>query len=75
MQQSAKHFSEQLNKCLDDMGMPPSSRERAVILGKMLHIPKQQAWGLLEGHTYPDQIILQQIATELEVDLEYFIHR
>jgi hypothetical protein len=72
VQQSAKHFSEQLNKCLDDLGMPISTRERAVILGKMLHIPKQQAWGFLEGHMLPDENTLQQLATELEVDPLFF---
>lgn len=72
MQQSAKHFSEQLNKCLDDLGVPAGSRDRAVILSKMLHIPKQQAWGLLEGQIYPDDALLHQIAVELEVEDEYF---
>jgi hypothetical protein len=72
VQQSAKHFSEQLNRCLDDMGVPTGARDRAVILGKMLHIPKQQAWGLLEGHFYPDSTLLQHIATEFEVDTIFF---
>ncbi len=70
MQQSAKHFAEQLNKALDDLQMPTEVRERAVILSKMLHIPKQQAWGFLEGHTLPDDALLQKIATELEVSLD-----
>jgi hypothetical protein len=72
VQQSPKLFSEQLNKCLDDMGMPSSPRERAVILGKMLHIPKQQAWGLLEGHFFPDEIILQKLTAEFDVDKNLF---
>ena len=72
MQKSAKHFSEQLNKCLDDLGMPAGIRERAILLSKMLNIPKQQAWGLLEGHILPDELTLKQITTELEVDNSYF---
>lgn len=72
MQKSAKYFSEQLNKCLDDSGMPVGTRERAVILGKILHIPKQQAWSLLEGHVFPDDIILQQLASEFDVEKNYF---
>jgi hypothetical protein len=68
MQKNAKDFSEQLNKCLDDLGMPAGIRERAIILGKMLNIPKQQLWGLLEGHLIPDETIVQQIANELEID-------
>lgn len=72
MQQSAKHFSEQLNRCLDDIGVPAGARERAAILGKMLDIPKQQAWGLLEGQVFPDDHTLQQIAAEFEVEKNYF---
>lgn len=71
MQTNAKYFSEKLNKGLDDLGVP-TGRERSVILGKMLHIPKQQAWSLLEGHVYPDENLLEQIASELEVDTSYF---
>jgi hypothetical protein len=65
---STKHFAEKLNKCLDDMGAPAQARERAAILGKMLYIPKHQAWVLLEGHQVPDHDLLQKIASEFEVD-------
>lgn len=68
MQQSAKHFAERLNSCLDDTGAPATIRERSVILGKMLDISKQQAWSLLEGYQLPDQSLLQKIAHEFEVD-------
>ncbi len=67
MSQSVKLFSERLNHCLDDNGAPPSLRERAAILSKMLDVPKQQAWGLLEGHQIPDQDTLEKIASEFEV--------
>jgi hypothetical protein len=66
--QRAKHFADRLNGCLDDTGAPTQMRERAVILGKMLDIPKQQAWSLLEGHQLPDQTLLQKIANEFEVE-------
>ncbi len=68
MPQSAKLFSERLNACLDDTDAPASIRERAVILSKMIDIPKQSAWTLLEGHVLPDQDTLQKIANEFEVD-------
>jgi len=67
---STKHFSEQLNRSLDEIGAPIGSRERAVVLSKMLNIPKQQAWGLLEGQIFPDDALLHQIANELEIDFE-----
>ncbi len=70
-QQSAKRFAEALNRGLDEIGAPIHIRERSVILSKMLHIPKQQAWALLEGHIFPDNDLLQQIASELEIDLNF----
>lgn len=73
MQHTAKQFSEQLNKCLDDLEIPANARERAVILGKMLDIPKQQAWSLLEGQMMPDSALLQKIADELEVSVDIFM--
>jgi hypothetical protein len=66
--QKAKHFAERLNSCLDDSGAPSQIRERSVVLGKMLDIPKQQAWSLLEGHQLPNQELLLKIASEFEVD-------
>lgn len=74
MQQSAKHFAERLNKCLDDMDAPISTRDRAVILSKMLDIPKQQAWSMLEGHQMPGQELLHKIANEFEVDSKWLLN-
>lgn len=73
MQQIAKYFANNLNKALDDLDVPSNSRERSNILSKMLHIPKQQAWSLLEGHLMPDANLLQHIATELELDPEVLL--
>lgn len=69
--QSIKHFAERLNSCLDDMGAPGPIKERAVVLGKMLNIPRQQAWALLEGHQIPDRDFLLEIANEFEVDPDW----
>lgn len=68
VQQGAKHFAERLNKCMDDIGAPTQLRERAVVLSKLLGVPKQQAWSLLGGHQVPDQALLEKIAKEFEVD-------
>ncbi|MES2217649.1 MAG: hypothetical protein V4501_04465 [Pseudomonadota bacterium] len=68
MQQIGKHFSERLNKILDELDMPTPIRERALLLSKMLAIPKQQAWSLLDGHLIPDNDLLERIAAELEVE-------
>lgn len=71
MPQSAKHFAQRLNHCLDETGAPISLRERATILSKVIDIPKQQAWGLLEGHQLPDNSLLNKLASEFEVEPDW----
>lgn len=71
MSYNAKDFAEKLNKCLDESDAPSPVRERASILSKMLDIPKQQAWSILEGHLLPEHSLLQRIAVEFEVDLKW----
>lgn len=71
MPQTAKLFSQRLNSCLDDTGAPFNDRERALILSRMLDIPKQQAWGLIDGHHLPETALLGRIAQEFEVDPEW----
>lgn len=73
VQQIAKHFSERLNQALDELGTPNTPRERAIILSKMIDIPKQQAWSLLDGHVIPDEALLQRIADELEVEKKWLL--
>jgi hypothetical protein len=68
VQQNAKQLADQVNKTLNDLGVPTNSRERASILSKMLDITKQQAWSLLEGTISPDDTLLIKIASELEID-------
>ncbi len=69
----SKHFAERLNKCLDEVGAPTGPRGRSAILSKLLQIPRQQAWLLLEGHQLPDEVLLGQIAQEFEVDVSWFL--
>ena len=71
MQQIAKYFAVQLNKALDDLGVPVAARERVAAFSKMMDIPKPQANSLLDGHLIPDDDLLQRIATELEVEPEW----
>jgi hypothetical protein len=51
VQQLGKQFSERLNKILDELDMPVPIRERAALLSKMLDIPRQQAFSILDGCT------------------------
>lgn len=71
MPKSTNLFAQRLNSCLDDLGAPINVRERAVILSKMTHIPKQQAWSFLEGHQVPDADLLHKLAQEFEVDPDW----
>lgn len=70
---SPRLFSQRLNHCLDESEAPESSRERASILSKMIDIPKQQAWSLVEGQQLPDAETLQKIANEFEVDPKWLL--
>jgi hypothetical protein len=67
----AKYFAQRLNDCLDETGAPAQVRERVAILSKMLNLPKQQAWGFLEGLQLPNSEQLAQIATEFEVEVNW----
>jgi hypothetical protein len=63
-----KQFAESLNKSLDDLEVPIQIRERAVILSKILDIPKQLAYNLLEGTQMPDADLLARITSELDIE-------
>jgi hypothetical protein len=68
MQPNTREFVSHLNKCLDEIGMPINLRERSLCLSKMLHIPKHQARGLLEGFAEPNNALLKQLSQEFDVD-------
>jgi hypothetical protein len=68
MELSIKKLAYQINKSLDEIGVPENNKERVAIFSKMLDISKQQAWSLLEGLLTPDRSTLEKIASELEID-------
>lgn len=71
--QSTKLFAQRLNHCLDETDAPQQPRERAVILSKLIDIPKQQAWSLIEGQQLPDEALLKRLAEEFEVESEWLL--
>lgn len=71
MQVSIKQFAERLNNCLDENGAPINIRERSMALSKLLNIPKQQAWSILDGQQLPDNELLHKIANEFEVEANW----
>ncbi|MBV8802136.1 MAG: hypothetical protein JO131_04095 [Gammaproteobacteria bacterium] len=68
MQLSTKKLAHEINKSLDEIGVPENSKERLAIFSRMLDIPRQQAWSILEGQSIPDEKILEKITNELEID-------
>jgi hypothetical protein len=68
MELGMKKLADQINKSLDEIGVPENNKERIAIFSKMLDISKQQAWSLLEGQYIPDKKTLEKIASELEID-------
>ena len=70
---SPRIFSQRLNHCMNEFDAPESARERAVILSKMIDIPKQLAWSYIEGHQFPDEPNLKKIASEFEVDPKWLL--
>jgi len=68
VQLSTKKLAHEINKSLDEIGVPENSKERLAIFSRMLDIPRQQAWSILEGQSIPDEKILEKITNELEID-------
>lgn len=70
---SNKHFSERLNKELDNIGVPLSQPERIDVFHKLMKIPKFQAEAILNGIMTPHGELLDHLASELEVNGEWLI--
>jgi hypothetical protein len=67
VQHTAKQIATELGKYLDEIGAPAIIRERSAILSKILDIPKQLAWSLLEGQAALDPELWHKINAELEL--------
>jgi len=68
-----KRFSERLNKELDSIGVPETTAERIEVLSKLIKIPKFKAEALLNGITSPDDALLNTLARELEVNVDWLV--
>lgn len=66
-----KSFADRLNHCFDETDAPITVRERSVLLSKLVDIPKQQAWAILEAREMPDNELLEKIAKEFEVTVSW----
>jgi len=70
---SNKQFSERLNQELDNMGAPQKAEERVDAFAKLIQIPRFQASIILNGQIPTDTFLLEKIADELEVSVEWLL--
>jgi hypothetical protein len=68
-----KEFSERLNQELDNMDLPQQTEERVDTFAKLIKIPRFQASIILNGQIPTDTFLLQKIADELEVSVEWLL--
>jgi len=68
-----KRFSERLNKELDSIGVPETTRERIEVLAKLIKAPKFKAEALLSGNARTDEPLLATLAQELEVNIDWLL--
>ena len=66
-----KVFSERLNRELDIIGVPQHNTERVEVFSKLMKIPRFKAGALLNGSFPPDPNLLESLANELEVSVEW----
>ncbi len=68
-----KQFSERLNKELDGIGVPVHNAERVEVFAKLIKVPRFKAEAFLNGITLPDSNLLNCIADELEVNVDWLV--
>lgn len=70
---SNRQFSERLNKELDSIGVPERTDERVEVFSKLIRIPRFKAEAILNGTFVLDASLLNQIAEELEVSVDWLV--
>ena len=68
---SNKVFSERLNQELDNIGLPQHEAERIEAFARLIKTPRFKAESILHGELIPSPEVLNQIAEELEVSIEW----
>ena len=68
---SNRQFSERLNKELDDIGVPECFEERVAVFSKLIKVPRFKAEALLNGSMVLDPLLLDMIANELEISVDW----
>jgi hypothetical protein len=68
-----KVFAERLNAELDNIGLPQHEAERIEAFAKLIKTPRFKAESILHGQLVPNSEILETIAHELEVSLDWLL--
>ncbi len=66
-----KVFSERLNQELDNIGLPQHDPERVEAFARLIKAPRFKAESILHGELMPTPEVLNKIADELEVSIEW----
>lgn len=70
-----KVFSERLNHELNEMGMPERMEERIEVFSKLFKTPRFKSEAILNGEILPDNELLEKVAEELEVSVDWLLGR
>lgn len=70
---SHRQFSERLNKELDEIGVPQPTNERINVFAKLTKTPRFKAEAILNGTLIPDPTLLNTLADELEVSVQWLL--
>jgi hypothetical protein len=68
-----KVFAERLNIGLDNIGLPSLDQDRIEAFARLIKAPKFKAESILHGEYIPGEELLEQIASELEVNVEWLL--
>lgn len=68
-----KVFAERLNQELDNIGLPQHEPERIEAFAKLIKAPRFKAESILHGQMVPNHEILEAIALELEVSVDWLL--
>lgn len=70
---SYKQFAERLHHELDEIGVPQRADERVEVFAKLIKAPRFKAQALLSGQALPDEALLQILANEFEVSVDWLL--
>ena len=68
-----KIFLDRLHQQLDEIGLPEPADKRTTAFATLIHQPRSKAEAILSGLTYPDQVLLEQLAEEFEVSVAWLL--